>query len=120
MNYNKWKVEGESKMSSTIALEDRICNLEKTIKELKSELSITLEFYGEVYELINELNQILKTRQLQRDRQDLKELEGFSLVKHQKEDISSTPRESVLESKLRKTIDLIFQDYKTQAQRQGE
>jgi len=107
-------------MSKTITLEDKIQRLEFEVKQLKTELSITLEFYGQVYELISELNQILKTRQLQRDRQDLKELEGFSLVKHQKEDISSTPRESVLESKLRKTIDLIFQDYKTQAQRQGE
>ena len=106
--------------SKIVTLEDRITNIEKTIKELKSELSITLEFYGQVYELINELNQILKTRQLQRDRQDLKELEGFSLVKHQKEDISSASRESVLESKLRKTVNLIFQDYRRQGQRQGE
>jgi hypothetical protein len=101
-------------------LENKINQLESDIKELHTELSIALEFYGEVYELINELNQILKTRQLQRDRQDLKELEGFSLLNHQKEDVSSTLRESVLESKLRKTIDLIFEDYKTQGQRQGE
>jgi hypothetical protein len=101
-------------------LENKINQLESNIKELKSELSIALEFYGQVYELINELNQILRTRQLQRDRQDLKELEGFSLLNHQKEDISSTPRESVLESKLRKTVNLIFEDYKTQGQRQGE
>jgi hypothetical protein len=101
-------------MSSTIVLEDRITNIEKTIKELKSELSITLEFYGEVYELINELNQILRTRQLQRDRQDLKELEGFSLLDHQKEDASSTLRESVLESKMKKTVNLIFEDYRRQ------
>jgi hypothetical protein len=98
-------------------LENKINQLESNIKELHTELSIALEFYGEVYELINELNQILKTRQLQRDRQDLKELEGFSLLNHQKEDISSVSRESVLESKMRKTIDLIFQDYKTQGQR---
>jgi len=101
-------------------LENKINQLESEIKELKTEISVALEYYGQVYELINELNQILKTRQLQRDRQDLKELEGFSLLNHQKEDISSASRESVLESKLRKTVNLIFEDYKTQGQRQGE
>jgi hypothetical protein len=104
----------------TVTLENKIEKLENDVKELHTELSIALEFYGEVYELINELNQILKTRQLQGDRQDLKELEGFSLLKHQKEDVSSTSRESVLESKLKKTVNLIFEDYKTQGQKQSE
>ena len=98
-------------MSKTITLEDKIQRLEFEVKQLKTELSITLEFYGQVYELISELNQILKTRQLQKDKQDLKELEGFSLVKCQREDMS---RESVLDTKLRKAVNYIFQDYYSQ------
>jgi vacuolar-type H+-ATPase subunit I/STV1 len=102
----------ETNMSETM-LENRIVKLESEIKELKTELSIALEFYGQVYELISELNHILKTRQLQKDKQDLKELEGFSLVKCQK-DMSSISRESVLDTKLRKAVNYIFQDYYSQ------
>jgi hypothetical protein len=96
-----------------LEFESKIQKLEDEIQKLKVELSIALEFYGQVYELINELNQILKTRQLQKDKQDLKELEGFSLVKCQK-DMSSISRESVLDTKLRKAVNYIFQDYYSQ------
>jgi hypothetical protein len=99
---------------SEITLENKVQKLEDEIKQLRTELSIALEFYGQVYELINELNQILKTRQLQRDKQDLKELEGFSLAKCQREDMSSMSRESVLDTKLRKAVNYIFQDYYSQ------
>jgi hypothetical protein len=96
-----------------VTIDSRLKKLESEIQQLKSELSIALEFYGQVYELISELNQILKTRQLQKDKQDLKELEGFSLVKCQK-DMSSISRESVLDTKLQKAVNYIFQDYYSQ------
>jgi len=94
-----------------VTLENRIQKLEDEIKQLRTELSIALEFYGEVYELINELNHILKTKQL--EKHDLTELEGFSLLKYENQ---TTKSRSKIESMIDKCIDLIFKDYRTQEQ----
>jgi chromosome segregation ATPase len=100
-----------------VTLEDRITNLESEIKELKTELSIALEFYGQVYELINELNHILKTRELDKEKvkHDLTELEDFSLLKYENQ-TPPTKRKSKIDEELDKVVNLIFEDYKTQGQ----
>jgi hypothetical protein len=100
-------------MSKTITLEDKIQKLESDIKELRSEISIAIEFYAEVYELINELNHILKTKQLEKAKHDLTELEDFSLLKYGNQ-TSPTKRKSKIDEELDKVVNLIFQDYKTQ------
>jgi uncharacterized phage infection (PIP) family protein YhgE len=104
-------------MSKTISLEDRITNLESEIKELKTELSIALEFYGQVYELMNELNHILKTRQLNKEKakHDLTELEDFSLLKYENQ-TSPTRRKSKIDDELDRVVNLIFRDYKAQTE----
>jgi hypothetical protein len=94
-----------------VMLEDKISKLEHEIKQLKTELSMAIEFYAEVYELINELNHILKTKQL--EKHDLTELEGFSLLKYENQ---TTKSRSKIESMIDKCIDLIFKDYRTQEQ----
>jgi DNA-binding protein H-NS len=94
-----------------VTLENRIQKLEDEIKQLKTELSMAIEFYAEVYELINELNHILKTKQL--EKHDLTELEGFSLLKYENQ---TTKSRSKIESMIDKCIDLIFKDYRTQEQ----
>jgi uncharacterized protein YicC (UPF0701 family) len=98
-------------MSETISLEDRISKIESEIQRLKTQLSITLEFYGEVYELINELNHILKTKEL--EKHDLTELEDFSLLKCGNE-TSLTKRKSKIDEELDRLVNLIFKDYKDQ------
>jgi hypothetical protein len=100
-------------MSKTITLEDKIQKLESEIKELRSEISIAIEFYAEVYELINELNHILKTKQLEKTKHDLTELEDFSLLKYENQ-TSPTKQKSKIDEELDRVVNLIFQDYKTQ------
>jgi hypothetical protein len=104
-------------MSKTITLEDKIQKLESDIKELRSEISIAIEFYGQVYELINELNHILKTRQLDKEKakHDLTELEEFSLLKYENQ-TSPTKRKSKIDEELDRVVNLIFKDYKAQAE----
>jgi hypothetical protein len=105
-------------LSKVVTLEDRIQKLESDIKELKTELSITLENFAEIREFLSELNHSVK---LQKDKEGLDGLQGFSLLNYEnQESRSQSSRKSVIDAKLEKTIDLIFKDYKTQGQRQGE
>jgi hypothetical protein len=98
-------------MSETISLEDRIAKLESEIKQLRTQLSIAIEFYAEVYELINELNHVLKTKQL--EKHDLSELEGFSLLKYENQ-TSHIKRKSKIDDELDRVVNLIFKDYDEQ------
>ena len=101
-------------MSQTTSLEDKITKLENEIQKLKTELSIAIEFYAQVYELINELNHILKTKQLEKTKHDLTELEGFSLLKYGNQ-TSPTKRKSKIDEELDRVVNLIFKDYKAQS-----
>jgi len=94
-----------------VTLEDKISRLESEIQRLKTELSIAIEFYAEVYELINELNHILKTKQLEKTKNDLFELEGFSLLKYENQ---TTKSKSKIDNMINKCIDLVFKDYREQ------
>jgi len=98
-------------MSQTTSLEDKITKLENEIQKLKTELSIAIEFYAQVYELINELNHILKTRELEKTKNDLTELEDFSLLKYE---ASHTKRRSKIDDELDRVVNLIFKDYDEQ------
>jgi hypothetical protein len=98
-------------MSQTTSLEDKISKLEHDIQQLKTELSIAIEFYAEVYELINELNHILKTKQLEKTKNDLFELEGFSLLKYENQ---TTKSRSKIDNMIDHCINLIFKDYDEQ------
>jgi len=100
-------------MSKTITLEDKIQKLESDIKELRSEISIAIEFYGQVYELINELNHILKTKQQEKAKHDLTELEEFSSLKYENQ-TSPTKRRSKIDDELDRVVNLIFKDYDEQ------
>jgi chaperonin cofactor prefoldin len=97
-----------------VTLEDKIQRLESEIRELKIELGIVLEFYGHVYELINELNHILKTKQLEKAKNDLTELEDFSLLKYENQ--TSTKQKSKIDEELDRVVNLIFRDYKAQTE----
>jgi hypothetical protein len=99
---------------SEITLENKVQKLEDEIQQLKVELSIVLEFYGQIYELINELNHILKTKQLEKTKQNLTELEGFSLLKYENQ--TSPTKRPKIEEELGRVVDLIFQDYKAQTE----
>jgi hypothetical protein len=100
-----------------VTMDSKLKKLESEIKEIKAELSIALEFYGQVYELINELNHILKTRQLDKEKakHDLTELEEFSLLKYENQ-TSPTKRKSKIDEELDKVVNLIFKDYKQQTE----
>jgi hypothetical protein len=100
---------------SEITLENKVQKLEDEIKQLRTELSIAIEFYAEVYELINELNHILKTKQLEKTKNDLFELEGFSLLKYENQ---TTKSKSKIDNMINKCIDLVFKDYKEQCERE--
>jgi len=92
-------------------LENKLSKLENEIQKLKTELSVAIEFYAEVYQLINELNHILKTKQL--EKHDLTELEGFSLLKYENQ-TSPTKRRSKIDDELNRVVNLIFKDYDEQ------
>jgi ElaB/YqjD/DUF883 family membrane-anchored ribosome-binding protein len=95
-----------------VMLEDKISRLESEIQRLKTEISIAIEFYAELYELINELNHILKTRELEKTRNDLTELcsKPRSILESQ-----TTKPKSRIDTMLDKCISLIFQDYREQS-----
>jgi hypothetical protein len=94
-----------------LELESKIQKLEDEIKQLRTELSIAIEFYAEVYELINKLNHVLKTKQV--EKHDLTELEGFSLLEYENQ-TSPTKRKSKIDDELDRVVNLIFKDYDEQ------
>jgi hypothetical protein len=99
-------------MSKTITLEDKIQKLEFEIKELKTELSIALEFYAEVREFLNDLLNLAKTTEVKKQELDI--FKPTSVL----ESVSSTQTKpkSKIDNMLDKCINLIFQDYKRQSE----
>jgi hypothetical protein len=96
----------ETNMSETM-LENRIVKLESEIKELKTELSIALEFYAEVKEFLSELMQLTKKSSELSYSKPTSILESTSSIQ------TSKPK-SKLDSMLDHCINLIFQDYREQ------
>jgi len=88
--------------SKIVTVEDRLSNIEKTIKELKTELSITLENFAEIREFLDKLSQLSKNKiELLEDRP--KGLLEFDSV-------PSSPQ-SKLEVMLQKCVSNIMKDY---------
>jgi hypothetical protein len=98
-------------MSQTTSLEDKISKLEHDIQQLKTELSIAIEFYAEVREFLNDLLNLAKTTEMKK--QELEYSKPTSIL----ESISSTSKpKSRIDNMIEKCIDLIFKDYRTQSQ----
>jgi hypothetical protein len=91
-----------------VTLEDRITKLESEIQQLKSELSIALEYYAETREFLSLLTQLMKSKT------ELSYSKPTSIL----ESTSSTQTKpkSKIDNMLDKCIDLIFKDYRTQGQ----
>jgi uncharacterized phage infection (PIP) family protein YhgE len=89
--------------SKVVTLEDRIQKLESDIKELKTELSITLENFGEIREFLSELTQLSKNKtELLEDRP--KGLLEFDSV-------PSSPK-SKLDTMIERCVSNIIKDYR--------
>jgi hypothetical protein len=97
-------------MSETISLEDRIAKLESEIKQLRTELSIALEFYGEVREFLSELTQLSKKST------ELEISKPTSILSSTSNNIKPRSR---IDQMMEKCINLIFEDYKQQSERSG-
>jgi len=94
-----------------VMLENRIAKLENDIQQLKTELSIAIEFYAEVREFLNDLLNLAKTTEMKK--QELEYSKPTSIL----ESISLTSKpKSKIDNMIDKCIDLIFKDYRTQGQ----
>jgi hypothetical protein len=88
-------------------MDSKLKKLESEIQQLKTELSIALEYYAEVREFLSELTQLTKKSTEVSYTKLGSILESSSL---------SQTSKSKIDSMLEKCIDLIFKDYKTQGQ----
>jgi hypothetical protein len=98
-------------MSQTTSLEDKISKLEHDIQQLKTELSIAIEFYAEVREFLNDLLNLAKTTEMKK--QELEYSKPISILESTSS-IQTKPK-SKLDSMLDHCINLIFKDYREQA-----
>jgi hypothetical protein len=94
-----------------VTLEDKIQKLESEIERLKVELSIALEFYGEVREFLNDLLNLAKTTEMKK--QELEYSKPISIL--ESTSIQNTKSKSRIDMMLEKCIDLVFKDYREQA-----
>jgi hypothetical protein len=98
-------------MNKTISLEDRIVKLESEIERLKVELSIALEYYGEVREFLNDLLNLAKTTEMKK--QELEYSRPRSILEDTySKNIKSRSR---LDDMMEKCVNLIFKDYVEQS-----
>jgi archaellum component FlaC len=88
-----------------VTIDSRLKKLENEIQQLKTELSIVIEYYGEVREFLNQLTQLTKSSELSYSKPS-SILESVSTQ-------TSKPK-SKLDSMLDQCINLIFKDYKDQ------
>jgi predicted ribosome quality control (RQC) complex YloA/Tae2 family protein len=88
-------------------LENRIAKLENDIQQLRTELSIALEYYAEVREFLSELTQLTKKST---------ELEISKPTTMLSTTSSNIKPKSKIDNMLDKCINLIFQDYKRQSE----
>jgi len=93
-----------------VTLENRIQKLEDEIKQLRTELSIALEFYGEVREFLSELTQLSKKST------ELEISKPTSILSSTSNNIKPRSR---IDQMMEKCINLIFEDYKQQSERSG-
>jgi hypothetical protein len=98
-------------MSQIISLEDKIHKLESEIQQLKSELSIALEFYAETRQFLNDLLHLAKTSEAKK--QELGYSKPTSILEPSSLSQSSKSK-SKIDQMMDKCIDLIFKDYKSQ------
>jgi hypothetical protein len=94
-----------------VTLENRIQKLESDIKELRTEISIALEFYAEVREFLNDLLNLAKTTEMKK--QELEYSKPISIL--ESSSIQTSKPKSKLDSMLDRCINLIFKDYREQA-----
>ena len=93
-----------------LELESKIQKLEDEIKQLRTELSIALEFYGEVREFLSELTQLSKKST------ELEISKPTSILSSTSNNIKPRSR---IDQMMEKCINLIFEDYKQQSERSG-
>jgi hypothetical protein len=91
-----------------VTLEEKIHKLESEVERLKIELSIVLEYYGETREFLSFLTQLMKSKTELSYSKPTSILESTSSIQ--------TKPKSKIDNMLDKCIDLIFKDYKTQAE----
>jgi polyhydroxyalkanoate synthesis regulator phasin len=101
-------------MSQTTSLEDKITKLENEIQKLKVELSIALEYYGEVRQFLDDLLHLAKTTEMKK--QELEYSKPISILESTSS-IQNKPK-SKLDSMLDHCINLIFKDYREQCERE--
>jgi hypothetical protein len=89
-------------------LENRIQKLESEIQQLRTELSIAIEYYAEVRQFLSELMQLTKKSSELSYSKPTSILESTSSIQ--------TKPKSKIDNMLDKCIDLIFKDYRTQGQ----
>jgi DNA-directed RNA polymerase subunit L len=90
-----------------VTLEDRITKLESEIQQLKSELSIALEYYAETREFLNLLTQLMKNKS------ELSYSKPTSIL--DSPSIQTKPKsKSKIDTMLDHCVNLIFKDYETQ------
>jgi hypothetical protein len=89
-----------------VTLEEKISKLESDIERLKIELSIALEYYGEVREFLSELTQLTKKST------ELETSKPTSILSSTSSNIRPKSR---IDQMIDKCINLIFQDYREQA-----
>jgi hypothetical protein len=92
-----------------VMLENRIAKLENDIQQLRTELSIAIEYYAEVRQFLSELMQLTKKSS------ELSYSKPTSILESSSVSQTTKPK-SKIDSMLDKCIDLIFKDYRTQGQ----
>jgi hypothetical protein len=95
-----------------VTLEEKISKLESEIERLKIELSIAVEYYGEIRQFLDDLLHLAKTTELKK--QELEYSRPQSILENTYS--KNTKNRSRLDDLMEKCINLIFQDYKAQTE----
>jgi hypothetical protein len=91
-----------------VTMDSKLKKLESEIQQLKTELSIALEYYAEVREFLSELMQLTKKSS------ELSYSKPTSILESTSYSTTSKPK-SRIDQMMDKCINLIFQDYQKQA-----
>jgi len=92
-----------------VMLENRIAKLENDIQQLRTELSIAIEYYAEVREFLSELMQLTKKSS------ELSYSKPSSILESVPHTTSYKPK-SKIDEELDRVVNLIFKDYKQQTE----
>jgi polyhydroxyalkanoate synthesis regulator phasin len=91
-------------------LQNKIVELENDIQQLRTELSIAIEYYAEVRSFLNDLLNLAKSTEMKK--QELEYSRPQSILENTySKNIKSRSR---LDDLMEKCVSLIFQDYKSQ------